>query len=147
MQNTELRVRIRPRGSVGGRRWDDLHARTGVRYDADRCRCSMRCCDSEQFLSSLLSPYSHFLPSNKFVHFLLVRSLTTIGCNLRLFRLLLSNTIRKNYVWKHIWKLWDKCRDRHVKNHTKIHLKAIIVPATQNMMQCRILIVLQIQFE
>jgi len=43
MQNTELRVRVRPRGSVGGRRRDDLHARTGVRYEAGRCAGQLLC--------------------------------------------------------------------------------------------------------
>lgn len=132
MQNTELRVRIRPRGSMGGRRWDDLYTRTGVRYDADRCRCNMRCCDSEQFLYSLLSPTLISLSQINSRTFFRLASLQ-LSVTTRLFRLLLSNIMRKIYVQEHIWELRDKCRDWHVKNYAKIHLEAIIVSATQNM--------------
>lgn len=74
MQNTELRFRVRPGGSVGGRRRDDLHARSsGIRYDADRCRRNVCRRPWGSFFSILLFlRYFHFPPSNELLHFLLI---------------------------------------------------------------------------
>lgn len=76
MQNTELRVRVRPGGSVGGRRRDDLHARTGVRYEAGRCarRFSAR---NSLCVLLFLFPHSHFPPTRcELSHFRLVSPTT-----------------------------------------------------------------------